>query len=559
MSRKTVLVTSIASALLFVALIFSATTSLAQSNKENVLGLKPHVISISTEDGSRITIYDKAFLLEKPHAPHYPPILHVQGTPYEMGYQHGVLIADRIEELISGVGTPMMYLLGGWNSESGEKPTPQHLEIGRAIVKLAIDRCFTEPIQEKAPDYFEEAKGLADGLKSTGSPAGMDEVLAAIALAELTQNSNLVMKLAGELASIQAQPSPKEPLKNCSDFAAWGTATKDGKLIHGTNYDNEDFTIGRNGVVLIAKPQAGNAFLGMIHPGGPWPMRGMSEVGITIGEPTSNSADNDILANPQVGHCVHMRRVLQYANNTQDAINIMKDLGGSTGWNIFTTDGKAPTAVDIQVSCNKMGVVYPMEGADALWSTNQFTTYPGYQGCPANGPNLVKDQMEYWGVDWEEVDTIEKWQKWLTENKGKNPGDTWARYERLRELLNQNSGQITVEKVIEFMSDPVLSDKDERIPLSGPVMHMFGVERSIISQAMGSTFTAVFIPADGMAYVAMGAEPAQAGTYWPINLNDHLALMESFVENDIYNQDKQSIENLFQRWVGKTEKKKERK
>ena len=523
-------------------------TCVAESDGEKAAAKKPQIVETALDDGTKISVYGKAFLLEKPDLPHYPPILHVQGTPYEMGYQHGVLIADRIEELISGVGTPMMYLLGGWNPESGEKPTPEHLEIGKTIIKLAIDKCFTGPIKEKAPDYLEEAKGIADGLKAKGSPVGMDEVMAAIALAELTQNSNLVMKLAGELALMQAQPPPKQPLKNCSDFTAWGTATADGKLIHGTNYDNEDFTIGRNGVVLIAKPQAGNAFLGMIHPGGPWPMRGMSEAGITIGEPTSNSADNDILENPQVGHCVHMRRVLQYANTTQDAINIIKDLGGSTGWNIFTTDGKAPTAVDIQVSCNKMGVVYPMEGADALWSTNQFTTYPGYQGYPANGPNLVKDQMEYWGVSWEEVDTIEKWQKWLTENKGKNPGDTWARYERLRELLNQNRGQITVKKVIEFMSDPVLSGADARIPLSGPVMHMFGVERPIISQAMGSTFSAVFVPADGMAYIAIGAKPAQAGKYWPINLKKQLSLMDAFAKEDVSSQGQKKIQKIFQSW-----------
>ncbi len=559
MSRKTIPVAFIVSALLFAAFLSCATTCFAQSDEGNVFEKWPRVMSVLMEDGSRVTIYDKAFLLERPHLPHHPPILHVQGTPYEMGYQHGVLLADRIEELISGVGTPMMYLLGGWNPESGEKPAPQQLEIGRAIVKLAIDRCFTKPIQEKAPDYFEEAKGLADGLKATGSPAGMDEVLAAIALAELTQNTNLVMKLAGELGAMQAQPPPQEPLKNCSDFAAWGAATKDGKLIHGTNYDNEDFTIGRNGVVLIAKPQAGNAFLGMIHPGGPWPMRGMSTAGITIGEPTSNSADNDILANPQVGHCVHMRRVLQYATSTQDAIDIMKELGGSTGWNIFTTDSKVPDAVDIQVSCNKIGVVYPTEGMDMLWSTNQFTSYPGYQGYPKDGTNLVKDQMEYWGVPWEKADTIEKWQAWLRTNKMSTESDTWARYERLRELGNQNYGQITAQKVISFMSDPVLSDPGEKILLSGPVEHLFGAERPIVSQAMGSTFSAVFVPADNTAYIAMGAEPAQAGTYWPINLKEHLALMESFVENDVFDQSRQSIENLFQKWVGKPEKEKDHK
>jgi hypothetical protein len=254
-------------------------TSIAQSEDDNTKVEKPYVIKLKTEDGSKISIYGKGFLLEKPHLPHFPPLLHVQGTPYEIGFQQGVLIADRIEELVSGVGTPMLWMLGGWNPESGEKPTQQQMEIGRAIVLMAIDRCFIEPIKEKTPDYLEEAKGMAEGLKAVGSPVGMDEVLAGIALAELTQSEDLAMKLAGQFISLQQQG--EQPAKNCSDFVAWGKATKDGKLVHGTNYDNEDFTIGRNGVVLIAKPEAGNAFLGMIHPGSPWPMRGMSAAGIT--------------------------------------------------------------------------------------------------------------------------------------------------------------------------------------------------------------------------------------------------------------------------------------
>jgi len=536
-------------AILCIAAIFLPSVCRAQSNdaQKNILAEKPQVIQITTENGNRITVYDKAFLLERPLLPHYPPILHVQGTPYEMGYQHGVLLADRITELVSGVGSPMMFMLGGWNPESGEKPTQEQLETGRSLCLMVIQQCFIEPIKEKAPDYFDEMQGLADGLKAAGSPVGLDEILAAITLAELSQSRGLIENMAAELS------------KGCSDFAAWGKATKDGNLIHGTNYDNEDFTIARKGIVLIAKPESGNAFLGMINPGMPWPMRGMSAAGITVGEPTSISADNDILAKPQVGHCVHMRRVLQYANNTQDAISIMKELGGSTGWNIFTTDGKVPTAVDIQVSSTKTAVIYPVQGMDVLWSTNQFTAYPGYQGYPEDGINLVKDQMQYWGVPWNEVDTIEKWQSFLRENKMSKESNTWARYERLRELGKQNYGEITPEKVIEFMSDPVLSDADEEILISVPVKHQFGWKRPIISQGMASVFSAVFVPADGMAYVAIGAEPAQAGIYWPINLKDHLELMESFIAKDIYNNGMTSIESLFQKWADKTEKEKKQR
>jgi hypothetical protein len=227
----------------------------------------------------------------------------------------------------------------------------------------------------------------------------------------------------------------------------------------------------------------------------------------------------------------------------------MKELGGSTGWNIFTTDGKVPTAVDIEVSCTKTGVVYPMNGVDALWSTNQFTAYPGYQGYPEDGVNLVKDQMKEWGVEWTQVDTIEKWQNWLKANKAGKPGDTWERYERLRELLAENRGEIDARKVIAFMSDPILSQADKRTPLSGPVEHLYGITRPIISQPMGSVFSAVFVPSDQMAYIAMGAAPAQAGTYWPINLKKQLALMDEFVEKDISALSNDEMNETVRKWI----------
>ena len=74
---------------------------------------KPRVIATALHDGTKISVYEKAFLVEKPQLEYFPPILHVQGTPYEMGYQHGVLLADRIEEMASSLFPPIAFILGG--------------------------------------------------------------------------------------------------------------------------------------------------------------------------------------------------------------------------------------------------------------------------------------------------------------------------------------------------------------------------------------------------------------------------------------------------------------
>ncbi len=514
---------------------------------------KARIVRITTEDGTIISIYDKAFLIERPRLPHYPPILHVQGTPFEMGYQHGILLADRITEGLSAVGSPFFFMFGGWSPESGKAPTQGQLQAGYNICLSAAQKYFDQPMQQKVPDYYSELQGIAAGLKAGGSPVTFDDLLIAACMGEFTQMPDLLAKLAPKKTSLDI--SMPEFSKGCSDFAAWGEATDGGKLIHGTNFDMEGFDFLKRIVVLVAKPESGNAFLGVIWPGSPWPMRGMSEAGITTGEPTSVSSDNNIVATPEVPHSSHMRRVLQYANSTQDAIDIMKDLGGTTGWNIFTADGNIPTAVDIEVSCTKMGVIYPAEGANALWSTNHYNAYPKWQGYPKEGANLVKDQMEYWGVSWEAVNTIEKWQKWMSENKATKPGGTWARYERLRELLKQNYGQITAEKVTSFMSDPILSSAGKRTTLSGPVVHLHGLERPIISQRLAADYSCVFVPADSMAYIAAGAEPAQAGKYWPISLKEHLALMSAFEKEHVCDRFGKLTENILQSWARGAEQK----
>lgn len=121
-----------------------------------VLKGKPQVIQIVTEDGTKITVYDKAFLIERPRLAHYPPILHVQGTPFEMGYEHGVLLAEQITEGMSGVASPFFFMFGGWSPESGKKPTQEQLQMGYNICLLAAQKYFDQPMQQKVPDYYNE-------------------------------------------------------------------------------------------------------------------------------------------------------------------------------------------------------------------------------------------------------------------------------------------------------------------------------------------------------------------------------------------------------------------
>jgi len=473
----------------------------------------------AASDAAVITTYGKGFLMKFPGLENHPPILHVQGTSYEMGYQHGYLLADEITEFSSAFCSPACFIAGGWDPYSGQSPTALQLQVGYNTLLGTTQGLFLGPIMAQAPELYEELQGMAAGLHDAGSPVSLIDLIIGSCLADL----------------------------NCSSFIAWGNATTNGKLIHSVNQDYQTFDVlEKYNIVTIAKPQSGNPFLS-IGSVGSFGLTGMNNAGISVGQMDSKSADSNVLLGiPQIPHFMLIRKLYQNSNHLEDVINSLKLYGGTTGWNIMTADAKVPSGVDLEVSCHHVAEVNHVADNNAIWITNHYVAYPSYQGY--DGYNMVKDQMSLWGVSWAQVDTIEKWQAWLQSHQS----SSWSRYEKLRELINTNYGNIDVAKATEFLSTPPISSAGTKVQLSAPVPHLFGIVRPIISQSLASVYSCVFVPEDGMAWVAVGAEPAQAGKYWPISLNEHLKLMELYTSASVgtrlgtvtFNIDDGSIQGL---------------
>jgi hypothetical protein len=247
-------------------------------------------------------------------------VLHVEGEPYEMGYQQGALLRDDIRELVH-------FLFD-------VKAKKIQLEIGgvklldpRQVIKgiVARQRKF---IPER---FFEEMHGIADG-------AGMDAQDIVIA--------NFIPELF-----------------HCSGFAISGSATRDGTLYHGRILDYGcDWRLQEHAVLTIAKPRNRIPFVNVTYAGFIGSVTGMNAERISIGE----------MGGRGMGHwdgtpmALLVRMVLEEADSLDRAIAIFRDRPRTCEYYFVIADGETRKAVGMEASWDVFGVVAMGQGHSKL-------------------------------------------------------------------------------------------------------------------------------------------------------------------------------------------------
>jgi hypothetical protein len=247
-------------------------------------------------------------------------VLHVEGAPYERGFQHGRLMAPEIAGYVRsfamqlGAGAPGDV----WNQT-------------RTLVNALFLRRFDA-------EFLEEMKGIADGASEAGAkfegrPIDLVDVVAINCWAEIeTLPGALEATPIGLEQKRFAKPQPRKmpdpPMGHCSAFAATGPATKDGKIVFGHitmfglyagNYFN---------VWLDVKPAKGHRVLMQSYPGGIQSAMDyyMNDAGLLVAETTISQTRFD-----QTGQALasRIRKALQYSNNIdQIAEHLTKDNNG---------------------------------------------------------------------------------------------------------------------------------------------------------------------------------------------------------------------------------------
>ncbi len=323
-------------------------------------------------------------------------LVHLEGKPAEIGFQHGSLLAPEIEDAHRAIKLSMTHGSKDW-----------------AYFRSAAERVLWPHVEA---EYREEIQGIQKGLASKGSKLDLWDLVAMNAWLELDPYYTRYADAAA------GKKDEKRPVgEHCSAFVATGSYTKDGKVVIGHNNWTDYMTGTRWNIMFDITPAKGHHILmdgmpGLIHSGDDF---GMNSAGILITETTiSQFVGFDPNGVPEF---VRARKAMQYSSSIDEFARLMK--AGNNG-------GYANTWL---VADRKTNEIAKLELG--LKHVTLERTKDGYfigSNFPEN-PALIKEETEF-----------------DTRDMGLSPN---ARRLRWTNLMAENKGRIDVSLGQKFLGD----------------------------------------------------------------------------------------------------------
>ena len=248
-------------------------------------------------------------------------IVRLKGTPREMGEQHGQTLKPRIQKFCE------------LTLRLTPKPTLEELKPTLKEYEAFI-----------APEYIQEMRGVAAG-------------------AEVDYYAILLINCFYEVV--------RKPFQ-CRQIVAFGKATGSGKLIHGRNFDWPDHfnKLSSNTIVFYVKPEKGRSFVHVAYPGFISAFSGSNDAGITV-------AKNELgtRAEPGEPDCIQIRRVLQYAQTLDEAVDILRKADKSCNYSMMLSSARTRKAVVVARMGERFSVRRPIHSL--ITNDNTFRGKPG--------------------------------------------------------------------------------------------------------------------------------------------------------------------------------------
>jgi hypothetical protein len=283
-------------------------------------------------------------------------LIHLEGSPEVIGYQHGYLLAQEIADLRGAMKT------------RNEKMTGRNWDFYR-------DESYRMFWHKMPEEYRKEINGIAEGVSAKLGEGKIDS------RDMLAINSFLEM---GDyyVPWLEGQDAPK-PAERCSAIAATGSWTTDGKIVMAHNNWSEYLVGARWNVIADIVPEKGHrivmdALPGLIHSGDDFYV---NSAGLIVTETTI--ADYKGFDTAGQAEFIRVLQAIQYSSTIDEWVAIMKE------------NNNGGYANDWLIGDNKTGEIARLE----LGLKNQFLerTSDGYF-VGANFPvheKLMKEETTY--------------------------------------------------------------------------------------------------------------------------------------------------------------------
>ena len=232
--------------------------------------------------------------------------VHLQGTPHQIGYQNGYLLAPEIEDFLK---VTMLE-----QTHDAKKDW--------AFFRDAAQNMMWPHIEQ---EYREELQGIADGASAKGTKIDVWDVVAMNAETEWSYYVKEYDRLHGIKTASLGVP------EHCSAFVATGKYTKDGKIVIAHNnwstyLEGERWTIIFDIVPSNGKRMLMDGLPGVIHSADDFVV---NSAGFVITETTiGHFFGYDPAAIPEF---VRARKAAQYSSSIDDFTRIMKE-GNNGGY-----------------------------------------------------------------------------------------------------------------------------------------------------------------------------------------------------------------------------------
>ncbi|MBS0195187.1 MAG: peptidase C45 [Planctomycetes bacterium] len=319
-------------------------------------------------------------------------ILHAKGSPDEIGYAHGYLLAERIDDAIRAVKLDLEHD-GSFREDW-------------AFLKDATQRICWPKVP---PDLRAEIGAIARGVQARGYSYDWQDILTLNAHIEM---ASYWLPMHRERTTGITQPS-RAP-EACSAFVATGSATTDGRIVMGQNFWWGYLTGTRFNIILDITPATGHRFAmdampGFVHSGTDF---AINDAGLAICETTIGGFKGFVESG--IPEFVRMRRAIQHASSIAAFAAIMRE-GNNGGY------ANAWLLAD-----SKSGEIGKLELG--LKATPLSTTTDGFYF----GANFPEDpaicEFDCGGYQGGHEPRRVRWNALLQENRGRIDGDAARRF-----------------------------------------------------------------------------------------------------------------------------------